>query len=363
MCPCCATQELIAQDFHGQDVESCLSCNGLWFERGELNKALSAADNEDSNVKLENHYGDHLGGSDKHCQSCDNGLDKYHLMPGFEIEIDSCSECEGVWLDNHELEKVVHSPIIRKSLLELDKPINKKTWFFQILSQMPIEYNLKVKSTPWVVYSLLVLNFVIFASYFSGLVPEKFAYETFALFSDRVISGSQLWGLITHMYMHGGVMHIIGNMYFLWVIGDNLEDVLGKSRFLIIYTVCGFSAAAFQIIADPSSPIPMVGASGAIAGLFGMYLLWFRHASLTLMIIVYQKKVSPMVFFIIWLAMNIIGIVIAQQQGGGGGGVAYWAHIGGFVAGLIFGLALKKSLFANNPLLAVLNSKELKISR
>ena len=359
-CPCCAVDELISQDFYGQDVESCLNCNGLWFEREELNKALSAADNDDDNVKLENRYGEHLGGSDKHCHDCDNGLDKYHLMPGFEIEIDACSECHGVWLDNDELDKVIHSPLIRKSLLELNKPLSKKTWFFQILSQMPVEYNLEVKSTPWVVYCLLVLNFSIFASYYSGLMPEFYAYDNFALFSDRVTAGSQLWSLVTHMYMHGGLMHIIGNMYFLYVIGDNLEDVLGKGRFLALYTVCGFCAAAVQIISEPGSSIPMVGASGAIAGLFGMYLVWFRHASLSLMIVVYQKKVSPMVFFLVWLAINFIGVWTSQAQGGG---VAYWAHIGGFFAGLAIGLALKKSLFASNPLLAVLNSKELKITR
>ena len=104
----------------------------------------------------------------------------------------------------------------------------------------------------------------------------------------------------------------------------------------------------------------MVGASGAIAGLFGMYLLWFRHASLTLMIVIYQKKVSPLVFFAIWLGINVIGLYFANESGGG---VAYWAHIGGFIAGLVIGLLVKKQVFANNPLLAILNSPEVKIKR
>jgi len=126
-----------------------------------------------------------------------------------------------------------------------------------------------------------------------------------------------------------------------------------------VYTLCGLAAAAFQIIADPGSTIPMVGASGAIAGLFGMYLLWFRHASLSLMIIVYQKKVRPVVFFLIWLAFNLYGLYMSQ----GDGGVAYWAHIGGFIMGLMLGLGLKQRVFSRNPLLAVLNSDELKIKR
>jgi len=359
-CPSCASADIIKHDFHQQEVDKCQQCHGLWFERGELNDALSVADNDDDDVDLERHLGDKLGSSERHCHICDQGLVRYHLMEGFEVEVDTCGSCYGVWLDKEELEKVVHSPAIGQALLELDKPVRKRTWLFQILSQMPVEYNLKTRATPWVMYSILAVNIAIFLSYFLGAVDETFAYDNFSLHSDRVTKGEQLWTLLTHMYMHGGVMHIIGNMYFFYIIGDNLEDVLGRGKFIFYYTICGFAAAAAQIIADPSSPIPMVGASGAIAGLFGMYLLWFRHASLTLMIVVYQKKVSPMIFFAIWLAFNIIGLYLSQE---GGGGVAYWAHIGGFVAGLILGLALKKQVFAANPLLAILNSSEVKIKR
>jgi len=359
-CPSCSSVSMSKHDFHQQEVDKCQQCHGLWFERGELNSALSVADNDDDEVDLERHLGDKLGTSERHCHVCDQGMDRYHLMAGFEVEVDTCTSCYGVWLDHEELEKVVQSPAIGQALLELDKPVRKRTWLFQILSQMPVEYNLKTKNTPWVMYGLLILNFMIFISYTVGLVGESFAYDNFALHSDEVSKGQQLWTLITHMYMHGGIMHIIGNMYFLYIIGDNLEDVLGRGKFILYYTICGLAAAAAQIIADPSSPIPMVGASGAIAGLFGMYLLWFRHASLTLMIIVYQKKVSPMIFFAVWLAFNILGLYLAQQ---GGGGVAYWAHIGGFIAGLIIGLSLKQKIFTANPLLAVLNSSELKIKR
>ncbi|WP_413693511.1 rhomboid family intramembrane serine protease [Psychromonas sp. KJ10-2] len=155
-------------------------------------------------------------------------------------------------------------------------------------------------------------------------------------------------------------MHLVGNMYFLYIIGDNLEDTLGRGKFILYYTLCGLGAAVAQILADPNSMIPMVGASGAIAGLFGMYLLWFRHASLTFMIIVYQKKVSPVIFFGFWILTNILGLYLANESGGG---VAYWAHIGGFIAGIAIGLLVKKKVFAANPLLAILNSHEVKVKR
>jgi membrane associated rhomboid family serine protease len=347
-------------DFHQQEVDKCQQCHGIWLELGELNSALSIADNDNDDVQLEQSLGKKLGPSERHCHQCDQGLTRFHLMQGFEVEVDVCPSCYGVWLDNEELEKVTQSPAIGQALLELNKPIQKRTWLFQILSQMPVEYNLKSKTTPWVTYSIILFNVLFFGSYMLGLVPASSAFDYFSLHSYKVSEGQQLWTLLTHMYMHGGVMHLIGNMYFLYIIGDNLEDTLGHTKFFAYYTLCGFAAAIFQIIPDPSSSIPMVGASGAIAGLFGMYLLWFRHASLTLMIIVYQKKVSPMIFFAIWLLFNFVGIYSAEQ---GDAGVAYWAHIGGFIAGIIIGLAIKKQVFASNPLLAMLNSKEVIIRR
>jgi membrane associated rhomboid family serine protease len=346
--------------FHQQKVDRCKKCHGIWLELGELDAALSVADNGNDHVFLEERLGDKLGESERYCYECNQKLTRYYLMSGFEVEVDTCSSCFGVWLDSEELEKVTQSPAIAQALLELDKPVQKRTWLFQFLSQMPVEYNLKAKSTPWATYSLVFLNLLIFVSYSIAGVGESFAYDNFALHSDQVSQGHQLWTLLTHMYMHGGLMHLLGNMYFLTIIGDNLEDTLGAGKFILYYTLCGFIAAAAHIIADPNAFIPMVGASGAIAGLFGMYLLWFRHASLTLMIVIYQKKVSPLVFFSIWLAINIIGLYFADDSGVG---VAYWAHIGGFIAGIIIGLIVKKQVFAANPLLAMLNSNEVKINR
>ena len=359
-CPNCTSSSMEMHEFHQQEVDKCQECHGIWLDRGELDSALSLAENENDQVSLEESLGDKLGESKRHCHKCDQTLTRYHLMPGFQVEVDTCSSCSGVWLDSEELEKVTHSPAIANALLELDKPVKKRTWLFQILSQMPVEYNLKPKKAPWVTYSLILLNLLIFISYYSGVVGEYYAYDNFSLHSNQVSHGNQLWTLLTHMYMHGGVMHLVGNMYFLYIIGDNLEEALGRSKFILYYTLCGFAAAAAQILADPSSVIPMVGASGAIAGLFGMYLLWFRHASLTFMIVIYQKKVSPLIFFAIWLAINIFGLYTASENGGG---VAYWAHIGGFIAGIVIGLMVKKHIFATNPLLAILNSHEVKVKR
>ena len=153
----------------------------------------------------------------------------------------------------------------------------------------------------------------------------------------QITADQPVSSLFSSMYMHGSWLHIIGNMLFLWVFGDNVEDVMGPGRFFIFYTLCGLAAGLAQVAADPSSTIPMVGASGAIGGVMGAYALLFPNARIHLLVIliVYVTTVSvPAIlmlgyWFIIQLASGILSF------GSSGGGVAFWAHIGGFVAGLI----------------------------
>jgi membrane associated rhomboid family serine protease len=142
--------------------------------------------------------------------------------------------------------------------------------------------------------------------------------------------------LITSMFMHGGWFHIIGNMWFLWVFGDNVEDVMGPVRFVIFYVICGLAAAFAQIVTDTGSVIPMVGASGAIGGVMGAYALLFPRAHVHTLIFLgfYITTVAiPAVFMLgYWFALQLLqGLpAIGSTQGG----VAFWAHIGGFVAGV-----------------------------
>ncbi|MDP6376872.1 MAG: rhomboid family intramembrane serine protease [Pseudomonadales bacterium] len=143
--------------------------------------------------------------------------------------------------------------------------------------------------------------------------------------------------LLSSMFMHGGWFHIIGNMWFLWVFGDNIEDVMGPVRFVIFYLVCGLAAAGAQIMTDPSSAIPMVGASGAIGGVMGAYaLLYPRHHVHTLIFLGFfaTTVAVPAIFMLgYWFLLQILGGL--PTIGSSGGGVAFWAHIGGFLAGLV----------------------------
>ena len=138
--------------------------------------------------------------------------------------------------------------------------------------------------------------------------------------------------LVTSMFLHGGFMHLLGNMLYLWVFGDNVEDCMGHGRFLLFYLVCGVLAALAQVIAQPGSLVPTVGASGAISGVLGAYLMLHPKAKVLIPIWVIPIYVPAYILLVIWIAMQVFS---AWSGGPTGGGVAWWAHIGGFIAGVI----------------------------
>jgi membrane associated rhomboid family serine protease len=142
--------------------------------------------------------------------------------------------------------------------------------------------------------------------------------------------------VFTSMFMHGGWMHLIGNMLYLWVFGDNVEDAMGHGRFVVFYLLCGVAAVLAQALPDPSSTIPMVGASGAISGVLGAYLLLYPHARVLVAIplgfILHTMRVPAGLVLVLWFGLQLLSSAMAQP---GQGGVAFRAHIGGFIAGMI----------------------------
>ena len=146
-----------------------------------------------------------------------------------------------------------------------------------------------------------------------------------------------LWPVLTHMFLHGNVLHLGLNMLFLWIFGDNVEDLLGHGRFLLFYLVSGLCAVTAHIVTDVGSQVPLVGASGAIAGVLGAYFLSFPRSTITtlFLLLIFPIRVSlPSLLFLgLWFVMQLkYGM---QMVGAEGGGVAWWAHIGGFVAGMV----------------------------
>ena len=210
--------------------------------------------------------------------------------------------------------------------------------------------------TPFVNYLFIGLNIIVFLLFQQLGSNDAFSYA-FSLVPKEVTSGIDISGVqvvrdsfgntgriehfetpfpvyfnfLTSMFMHGGIAHIFGNMLFLWVFGDNLENLLGHVRFAIFYIACGFTAALAQVIMDTDSIVPMLGASGAISGVLGGYVLLFPQRQVRALIFNFLTTVPAFVAIGIWIVYQL---VLGYMTPAGTGGVAYAAHIGGFVAGV-----------------------------
>jgi membrane associated rhomboid family serine protease len=169
-----------------------------------------------------------------------------------------------------------------------------------------------------------------------GLVPERI---TLALqFGGEPIAPTALT-LLTSMFLHGGWAHLIGNMWYLWIFGDNIEDRLGHARYLAFYLAGGLVAAVVQYLTQPGSGVPTVGASGAIAAVLGAYAVTFPRARVVTLIPLFPffpiVRLSALVVLGLWFVLQFFSGALSLAWGGRGGGVAWWAHIGGFAFGMI----------------------------
>ena len=151
--------------------------------------------------------------------------------------------------------------------------------------------------------------------------------------------GRQASHVFTSMFLHGSWMHLLGNMWFLWLFGNNIEDSMGHGRFLVFYLLCGVAAALLQVVISRDSPVPMVGASGAISGVMGAYLILYPrvrvYTFVPIGIIPLSLALPAWTMLLYWMALQVLGGVFSTLSTEGGGGVAFWAHIGGFVAGIV----------------------------
>jgi membrane associated rhomboid family serine protease len=204
------------------------------------------------------------------------------------------------------------------------------------------------KTFPFITISLIIINIGIFIKELSlGSNLHQFIQQ-YALIPFNITNGYGYITLITSMFIHGGFFHVLGNMLYLWIFGNNIEDTLGHSKFVLFYILSGLGGALGQIIVSPNSQIPIIGASGAVAGVLAAYLILFptaRIATLVPIFLFLQVIRLPAIIVIgFWIVIQFLnGIaVINGQAAGASGGVAWFAHIGGFLMGTILILILPK---------------------
>ncbi len=215
--------------------------------------------------------------------------------------------------------------------------------------------NTQRRSMPIVTWALIGLNVVVYFLLQGGTGENAFTYGysvvPYEIMNNTDLIGNQRIGnatvplfagptpiyltLLSSMFMHGGLSHIGGNMLYLWIFGDNVEDNMGKVRFLIFYLLCGFLASAAHILVGPNSRVPSLGASGAIAGVLGAYLVMFPHNSVRVMAFMQIIPMPAIIVVGLWGVLQFINGFGSLTTTGSGGGVAYMAHVGGFVAGIV----------------------------
>jgi len=209
---------------------------------------------------------------------------------------------------------------------------------------IPLKDTIPSSRPPVVNYLLIAVNTAVFLGtlslgeqatdmvYSYAVIPYRFL----VLFPHDLM---EMGTLVTAMFLHGGWLHLLGNMLYLYIFGDNVEDMLGHGRYAVFYLLCGAVSFATQIVFNPHSMVPNVGASGAIAGVLGAYFLLFPHSRVVTLVpffFLFTVEIPAFVFLGIWFLMQFLsGAASLGRTAALGGGIAWWAHIGGFVAGML----------------------------
>jgi membrane associated rhomboid family serine protease len=359
ICPKCLS-DMTELEHQGVTIDVCPGCRGIWLDPGELAQLRGASEDlpaAPDNVASGTRY---LQTSTYICPRCQGGFDTFEYAPGTGLYIDRCKSCRGIYLDAGELKKI-HTITGRRRLLGLESPAesdralretlkrerarhnkpdtgpraSSKTssgagvYFFQLLTGLPVEVDANRARFPAVTLVLILINILVFLYQLIGVKDVLGFYETYAFIPERLFHGGVEGGLglLTSMFLHGGFLHILGNMYFLWVFGDNVEDRLNRGLFVVFYLFCGIAASLIHGAITNHPEIPTLGASGAISGIMGAYLVLYPRRRMYQIIFFMQFRVSVAFYLLFWLGLQILYTSMGMA------GVAWFAHIGGFAVG------------------------------
>ncbi len=338
-------------DLENVEVDLCFDCMGMWFDAGELSRAAGLRFNARAT-------GESLAGATRtghRCPRCAVPLYEREIDEGSGILVDQCPNCSGLFLDRDEFSQT-RSYYRALGVREKERPQQRErperptyygveadedstgTILFQLFTGLPIEVNVPTRTFPFVTIALLLLNTAILVMAMAGGLGRW--VTDYGMVPDDILHGRRLYTFLTSMFLHGGIAHLVGNMYFLYVVGDNVEDRLGHWKFLGFYLLCGLIADLAHVIGHPNSMIPTVGASGAISGVMGAYVVLFPGSRFVIRIFWffwYHVKI-PMpawVYFGFWIAFQVVCAALDLP------GIAWWAHLGGFACGVAVGLTLR----------------------
>ncbi len=303
-------------------IDVCPVCMGAWFDHGELD--VLSGKLEDVSAVLD----DEKTPSHRPCPHGHGKMVEQKLPGIISTPVDLCETCHGIWLDGHERRKLANATTAEGQGTKTERWIKRGAiWAAQVLTHLPVEVENPARGTPWVVYSLLVVLFTTFLLQIYGAIDTY----TWGLVAGRVKHEGDWWTVGSYMFLHGTWLHILGNAYFLYTFGDNVEHLFGRARFLAFFVAAGLVGGLTHLLLTKSTALPVVGASGCIAGVLGAYLWAFPRQKLFQVILWVQVKIPAWVYLGVWVVFHVL---MARYGGKSAQDTAWWAHLGGFVTGL-----------------------------
>ena len=301
--------------------------------------------------------------ADRPCPRCRRPMMKFNYAYDSNIILDRCPVCKGIWADPGELYRLAvytkGHPKADRLAASMAEHVRKRAdfedtvatvrefgqvpalWFFAPRVILPLGDDLPSRSLPGITLGLILFNVFVFGLSQLYVADMHGFFLTYGLVSSDIAAGQNLLTLLTHMFLHAGVLHIVGNLLFLWVFGDNVEDAFGHLLFPVFFVACGLGAALLHTAVYPDGSIPAVGASGAISGVMAAYFVLYPAAKLKTFVMVTVVDVPAFLYIGVWIATNLVqGLAFAAA--GVHSGIAWFAHIGGFATGLVFALVYKR---------------------
>jgi membrane associated rhomboid family serine protease len=340
----------------------CPSCQGRAMTLEMVKKAIprQAANALWQRARADRH------GDGKRCPACKRRMSEIPISPGEKkVYLDVCTGCHFVWFDPKELESLPKSAAAKatdaRQMSDKEKEVLALARLEAVKSMQQDQESRETAPDDWrdvvVGYMGIPVEYndtpLMHRPIATWLLAAVIAAVTFATLRD-LESAVKNWGLIpaefgrhfgltlvTSFFLHGGLAHLFGNLYYLIIFGDNSEDVLGKGRYLLLIAAAALFGDVVYILSDPTSTIPCVGASGGISGVLAYYCLRFPKASVGIVVFFHWVRVPVGYMLAIWVVLQIIG---AMQQSVGVGHVAVFAHLGGAVVGVLFWLWTRRSL-------------------
>jgi len=372
-CPACGSSLRTIRN-NRVEVDICPKCRGTWFDRDELQPFLktlaTAAETEEDELRISTRQvtpGYNVLQDDRTCPRDGTEMSTFNFAYDSNVFLDRCPQCAGVWADGDEVPRLAtyikgnpyqttlgEAIAIHQDALARHKDPSYRGSFeesvdlaqvrsvlgtFLPLVALPFSDDEVRDKVPYLTISFIAVNLVLFALTILKAVP----LNALAVLPQDVVSGERIYSLFTHIFIHAGIFHFVSNMLYLWVFGDNIEDRLGHVWFVVFYLASGLFAAIAQVgfthVAYPGINVPMVGASGAISGILGAYCILCPGARLRLLVWFEVVEIPAAVHLGLWFVVNLgYALLFAGPEST----TAWTAHVGGFSAGLLCGVAVKQ---------------------